>query len=197
MVLSVSFASPPPSAAWLHREARSGFEVAYLQNVDEGHLITGCTAAVEDGQAWTVEYELHLDPGWVTRSAHVRSRTIAGTRMAQLKTDGEGHWSVDGQPAVHLDGCLDVDLESSALTNALPVHRLCLEPGERAQAPVAYVRAVSLDVVRLEQEYTRTNDCGHQQRYHYTAPVFDFACELVYDEAGLVLTYPGIAERAH
>ncbi len=31
---------------------------------------------------------------------------------------------VDGEPAPHLDGVLDVDLESSALTNAFPVHRL-------------------------------------------------------------------------
>lgn len=115
-------ASPPPSAAWRHQEARSGFEVVYFQDVDEGQLITGCTAALEDGQAWTVEYELHLDAGWLTRSALVRSRTTAGVRTVQLKTDGEGRWRVDGRPAHHLDGCLDVDLESSALTNALPVH---------------------------------------------------------------------------
>ena len=39
-------------------------------------------------------------------------------------------------------------------------------------------------------------DQGSHQRYDYTAPVFDFACRLVYDESGLVLDYPGIAVRA-
>lgn len=36
---------------------------------------------------------------------------------------------------------------------------------------------------------------GHQ-RYRYAAPAFGFTAELVYDDAGLVLEYPGIASRA-
>jgi uncharacterized protein len=53
------------------------------------------------------------------------------------------------------------------------------------------VRAVDLTVERLEQTYVRLPDQG----YDYVAPVFDFACRLVYDESGLVLDYPGIAVR--
>jgi hypothetical protein len=113
-----------------------------------------------------------------------------------LESDGAGHWQIDGEPAPQLDGCLDVDLESSALTNAFPVHRLGLAIGEEADAPAAYVRAADLRVERLEQHYERLDDDGSRQRYHYSAPQFEFACELVYDEFGLVLAYPGIAVRA-
>lgn len=42
----------------------------------------------------------------------------------------------------------------------------------------------------------RSADESRHQRYDYTAPVFDFACRLVYDESGLVLDYPGVAVRA-
>jgi hypothetical protein len=42
----------------------------------------------------------------------------------------------------------------------------------------------------------RTDAGGSRERYDYTAPAFDFRCELVYDEYGLVLDYPGIAVRA-
>jgi hypothetical protein len=35
---------------------------------------------------------------------------------------------------------------------------------------------------------------AHDQ-YDYAAPIFDFECRLVYDNAGLVLDYPGIAQR--
>jgi hypothetical protein len=51
-------------------------------------------------------------------------------------------------------------------------------------------------VERLEQHYVRLADDGGRQRYRYTAPRFDFECELLYDESGLVLDYPGIAVRA-
>jgi uncharacterized protein len=109
---------------------------------------------------------------------------------------GAGQWLVDGVPASHLDGCLDVDLESSALTNALPVRRLGLAPGACAAAPAAYVRAIGLPVERLEQTYLRAPDDAARQRYDYAAPAFGFACRLTYDESGLVLDYPGIAVRA-
>jgi hypothetical protein len=106
------------------------------------------------------------------------------------------HWRVDGEAASHLDGCLDVDLESSAMTNALPVHRLGLRVGARAPSAAAYVRALDLSVGRLDQDYLRCTDEGRHHRYDYAAPVFDFGCRLVYDESGLVLDYPGIAIRA-
>jgi uncharacterized protein len=186
----------PPSAAWAHRDARSGFEVAYFQPHDDGHLLTGATTAVEDGQSWIVDYEIQVDVGWRTLSARATGRSTTGARTRLLKTDGEGRWRIDGEPALHLDGCLDVDLESSAMTNALPVRRLALPTGATAQARAAYVRVLDLSVERLEQQYTRTADQHGHQRYDYTAPAFDFSCQLVYDEAGLVLAYPGIAVRA-
>ena len=89
-----------------------------------------------------------------------------------------------------------MDLESSALTNALPVRRMSLPPAKHAAAPAAYVRAVGLAVERLEQSYVRAPGEATRQRYDYTAPAFDFACRLVYDQSGLVLDYPGIAVRA-
>ncbi len=112
-----------------------------------------------------------------------------------VEGDGEGHWQVDGVEASHLDGCLDVDLESSAFTNALPVHRLGLAVGERAVAPAAYIRLTG-DVDRLDQFYNRVDDDDGRQGYDYQAPTFDFRCRLVYDQSGLVLDYPGIAIRS-
>jgi hypothetical protein len=92
-----------------------------------------------------------------------------------------------------LQGCLDLDLESSAMTNAFPVHRLDLSDDRVTSVPAAYVRAVGTAVGRLEQTYTRVGE----GTYAYAAPEFDFACQLVYDEHGLVRNYPGIATRVH
>jgi uncharacterized protein len=196
----VTFHPPPATACWQHRGARSGFEVTYFQALEGGWRIEGTTAAIEDGQTWAVNYRIELDPGWATRSAHVTARTAAGSHETLLRSDGAGHWLVDGNPAPHLDGCGDVDLESSAMTNALPVHRLDLPVGVRTAAPAAYVRVLGLTVERLEQTYTRvrdeTADDAAHRGFDYTAPAFGFSCRLAYDEGGLVLEYPGIAVRA-
>jgi len=103
---------------------------------------------------------------------------------------------VDGVPAPHLDGCLDVDLEASAVTNALPVRRLALPVGGRADAPAAYVRVPEPRVERLAQTYRRLPDDAARSRYDYAAPDLGFRAELVYDASGLVLDYPALAVRA-
>jgi uncharacterized protein len=192
----MSFAPLPATAAWLHRGARSGFEVVYFQAGDDGSRIEGWTAAAEDGATWVVEYAIDVDAAGATRSARIRGRSAGGFRSALLEADGAGHWLVDGEAAPGLDGCLDVDLEASAMTNALPVRRIGLPVAAEAAAPTAYVRAADLAVERLEQTYVRAADEASWQRYDYAAPTFDFSARLVYDEAGLVLDYPGIAVRA-
>jgi uncharacterized protein len=192
----MSFAPLPGTAAWLHRGARSGFEVVYFHPGGDGSRIEGWTAAAEAGTTWVVEYTIEVDAAGATRSARIRGRSADGFRSARLEADGAGHWLVNGDPAPALDGCLDVDLEASAMTNALPVRRIGLPVGAQATAPAAYVRAVGLAVERLEQTYVRAADEASWQRYDYAAPAFDFSGRLVYDHAGLVLDYPGIAVRA-
>jgi uncharacterized protein len=191
----MSFAPVPVTAAWHHRGARSGFEVVYFDARSDRCRIQGWTTAIEDGATWAVEYVIEVDPAWATHSAAVRGRSASGSCSVLLEADGNGHWLVDGKPAHRLDGCLDVDLEASAMTNALPVRRMGLPVAAAAAAPAAYVRAVGLAVERLEQTYTRTTDEAARQRYNYAAPAFDFRARLVYDESGLVLDYPGIAVR--
>jgi hypothetical protein len=148
----------PPYAAWQHRDARDGFEVVFFDEREDGLQIEGHTAAVEDGEPFAVRYAIDLDQHWRTRWAQVAGQSSHGARSVHLEADGRGGWRVDGRAAPHLDGCLDVDLESSSLTNAFPMNRLGLKPTGAADAPAAYVRALDLAVERLEQRYVRVDD---------------------------------------
>jgi uncharacterized protein len=195
-MISMSFGPPPKAAAWQHCDARTGFEVVYFEPRGHGYQIEGCTTAIEDGQPWMVSYAIEVDANWATQHARIMGQSAAGTRHTVLEAARDGRWRVDGNVAPDLDGCLDVDLESSAMTNALPVHRMGLQLGVKASAPAAYVRAVGLGVERLEQEYLRIADENSHQRYAYSASAFQFTARLVYDASGLVLEYPGIAVRA-
>ena len=180
------FADLPPFAAWRFVDAVDGFEVVYA----EPGRLRGHTSAVEDGMAYAVAYEITVDDRWRTREVRVSSDTVAGTRRTVLLSDGEGRWSIDGVPAPHLDGLLDVDLEASACTNTLPVHRLAPPVGKEVVASAVYVRALDLAVRRLDQTYRRLDE----HRFDYTSEG-DFRAVLTYDAAGLVVDYPGIAKR--
>ena len=183
------------SAAWRHLDAREGFEVVFPSSEDGGLRFDGHSTGVEQGQAWGVRYSILLDSGWRTRGARVVSRSAMGTRELELERDGAEGWLVNGAPAPHTEGCFDIDLEASAFTNAFPVRRLALAPGDSAEAPAAYVRAPDLRVERLDQTYRRLEDAGGRTRYDYASPKFEFEAVLAYDEHGFVLDYPGIAVR--
>ncbi len=83
-----------------------------------------------------------------------------------------------------------MDLEASACTNTLPIHRMTLPVGEEVVASAVYVQALDLVVRRHDQTYRRRDD----HRFDYTAEG-DFHALLAYDDAGLVVDYPGIAVR--
>jgi hypothetical protein len=148
----VSFAALPEAAAWRHHEARSGFEVAYFRRIDNGCChIAGWTTAVEDEKAWVVDYEIEVDDAWATRRARVTGHAPSGSRFTLLEAGGTGTWRVDGQAAPHLDGCLDVDLESSAFTNALPVHRM----HHASASGLPHQRPTSVSRVWLSNDWNR------------------------------------------
>jgi hypothetical protein len=192
----VPFASPPSAACWHHQGLRSGFEVAFFTPEPFGLRVEGTTTGLQGDDIWMVAYQLELDSRWNTRRARITTRKASGSVKRLVESDGAGRWRIDGVDAGHLDGCVDVDLESSAMTNAVPVHRLGLAVGARATASAAYVRLGGASVERLEQLYARAEDHDGRLCYDYEAPVFDFRCQLLYDRAGLVLEYPGIAVRA-
>jgi hypothetical protein len=188
----------PGVSAWTHSGVRAGFEVLFVERVADGHVLRGHTTAVEGPEAWSVGYRIEVDRQWCTRRAEVRGVSAAGELRTTLDRTGQGagaRWLVDGVLRPDLDGCHDVDLESSAVTNTLPVHRIDAVPGQAHAVPAAFVRAGGLTVGRLEQEYRLRDRTAAAITFDYVSSTFDFACELTYDAAGLVLEYPGIAVR--
>src|SRR5205823_7881139 len=79
-VITMPFVAPPPTAAWEHHGARSGFEVADFHLLDDGVRIEGCTTAIEDGQTWAVDYVITLDTTWTTHRARISGRSASGLR---------------------------------------------------------------------------------------------------------------------
>jgi uncharacterized protein len=159
-------------AAFRHHTSRDGFEVVCI----DGRRFRGQTTGVAGDRPWALRYAIELDDAWRTRRAEVGG--------VVLEADGAGHWRVDGDPAPALDGCLDVDLEASAFTNAFPVARGATD------APAAWVR-FDLGVERLEQTYRRSGE----RTYAYFCPDLGFGAELVFGADGIVVEYPGIASR--
>jgi uncharacterized protein len=172
----------PPPIAFRHLGVRDGFEVAWFAPP----TLRGGSTFIEGGVGHHIAYEITLAPDGSTSAATIRSldRTVALARVG-------GTWTIDNRERPDLVDCPDIDLESSAVTNALPIARLSLALGESGDALAAWVR-IDLTVERLEQTYTRLDE----RRYDYVSHYDGFRAVLEYGDDGLVVDYPGIAARA-
>jgi hypothetical protein len=161
----------------------------------DGASAEGVVLGVEGGDAYRLRYKVRCDSRWRVRRVEVGF--VGGGRSLRLTADGEGRWlDASGAAVPALDGCVDVDITATPLTNTLPIRRLALEPGESADIKVAYVTAPDLRVTPDEQRYTCLKTGAAGGRYRFEQVGSRFTAVLQVDDDGLVEDYPGLFRRA-
>jgi uncharacterized protein len=181
-----------------------GLDVGRLERMDDiggeettpGFGLDGHEVVVAP-RAYGVYFGVSLDEAWRTRHVMlgVTSRRLSvGTT---LEVDEDGTWWVHGRRRRSLDGCLDVDVAATPLTNTLPIRRLGLRVGEEALIRVAWVDVPSLRVTPEEQGYRRVGrvDGSSDLEAWDFWPVGGRSYRLTVDPDGLVVDYQDLAER--
>jgi uncharacterized protein len=154
----------------------------------DGWTADGAMVAVVDGRAVRLTYRLEVDDADATQALDV-AEAVGGATLA-LRSDGHGRWwDADGSARPELDGCIDVDISTTPLTNTLPVRRLRLAPGHSVEIQVGYVDVPSLVVRAVAQRYTRLDE----RTYRYSSG--SFAADVAFDQNDLVTDYLGLWER--
>jgi hypothetical protein len=130
------------------------------------------------------------DAGWRTLHAKIIGWIGAQQVRVELYTDTARRWIINGQQAPSVAGCVDLDLAFSPSTNTIPIRRLALNPGERAEVRAAWLSFPALSLEPLVQTYVRTGESS----YHYQSSGGNFVTDLEVDRAGFVLRYPPLWE---
>lgn len=170
-----------------------GLELATWRPRADGALLQGRVLVVESGSHLSVDYRIEVDARWVTRLVDVDVMADAHRAALRLEHDGDGGWQRDGRPDPALQGCLDVDLQVTPLTNALPVNRLRLDDdGAAADIRAAWVRFPGLSVDAAPQRYQHLAGTT----YRYTSLDSGFTAQVEMDEDGFPIIYEGLWQRA-
>ena len=138
-----------------------------------------------------LEFQLVCDAAWRTLHGRVSGWYGAEPVKVELYTDTARRWTINGHPAPSVAGCADLDLSFSPATNTIPIRRLALNQGERAEVRSARLSFPDLTLEPLVQSYARTGE----STYRYEAAGGEFATELEVDAAGFVVRYPPLWER--
>jgi uncharacterized protein len=142
-----------------------------------------------------VAYLLECDAGWRVTGLTIRVAGAGANRALALSADGAGQWRADGEALPVLDGCIDVDINCTPLTNTLPIRRLSWSPGTSRDLDMAYVSVPELTVRPARQRYTllERDEGRDEARYRYESG--SFRADLRVDRDGFVIDYPGLWRR--
>lgn len=146
-----------------------------------------------NGQVLRGGYTLVTDKQWRTLELRLMVESAPGVMEGiHILSEGDGKWTdANEQPMPQLDGCLDVDIRWTPLTNSLPINRIPLTGDEEHEIRVAYINMPDMMIEPITQRYSRIN----AGTVKYASANRDRVRELSVDEDGLVEHYPDLFAR--
>lgn len=196
----------PRSIAWV-KDGATGLEFADVE-LDSTRMRATGVAIGSDPMPYRLDYQFTSRSRFVTKRIEVEARGQSWRRQLSLKRDKAGEWDArwetHGEALLRpptadmneLRGALDCDLALSPLTNSMPVLRHgLLRAGGPVEFLMAWISVPDLSVIPSHQRYTFVRGDELLSVVRYESASRDFVAELVFDEDGLVVEYPGIGHR--
>ena len=194
------------SVAWL-KDGIVGIELADV-TLSANSLSASGVAIAADPSPYRCDYTLETGDRFVSSRLKVATHGQGWRRTLDLHRDATGEWTaettVDGESDLPLPGgdmtlvrgALDCDLAWSPLTNSMPVLRegFLDRPGSR-DFLMAWVSLPDLGVRPSRQRYVAGPNVRTSRPLRYESLDSVFSADLTFDRDGLVIDYPGLAQR--
>jgi uncharacterized protein len=166
---------------WHSAQLRSA-EHAVVERVGHGWVLSGSAALPVGESPGHLEYVVTVSEAWTVARADV-SVWVGPTEMSLRLEHHDRTWTIDDRVRPDLDGCSDVDLGWTPLTNLVPIRRHDVAVGSSFEIVAAWLKFPELVVEPNRQRYTRLA----ADRWRYESGPYDF--ELLVDPSGVVLQY--------
>ncbi len=205
--LSGSQSAPRRRAvAWV-KEDPFGVEFAEIAIADDRLTAVGVAIGTRP-TPYRLDYRLETGSAFVTTRLGVTSIGDGWSRELDLRRDLDGVWHAATSEEGHLDlppagvevagmeQALDCDLGLSPVTNMMPILRHNLLQRERTiEFTMAWVSVPALTVRADGQRYAHISSRPDRHVIRYEAIDGTFAADITVDGDGVVIDYPGIAQR--
>ena len=159
------------------------------EGADIKSSIIGCYYSV----IYKLDYQITTNHLWETTFLTIKSQLNDIVRTANFQSDTKRNWFVNGKYIEKLNGCIDIDISLTPLTNTLPINRLKLAEKTNKQIQVLYLDILGQQINPVHQKYTRLS----RNEYKYENVPNNFESIITVDELGLVMKYPELFERSY
>ena len=194
------------AVAWSKSEP-FGAEFANVR-VDRDRLCADGVAIGSTPVPYRLDYTLVTGADFVATEVEVTAWGDGWRRGLTLTHSSSDGWTAAtqsvGDPPLgppggdvgHFSDALDPDLGLSPVFNTMPVlrHRIH-EGGSAGDFAMVWISVPDLGLRRSAQRYTFVEESTEGRLVRFEAIDADFVADVVFDERGLVVDYPGIARR--
>ncbi|HEX6124847.1 MAG TPA: putative glycolipid-binding domain-containing protein [Pyrinomonadaceae bacterium] len=165
-----------------------GHEWAQASADESESRLYGTAIFVYDGEPCCLEYLIECDSNGETITAEVVGEVGDEMIEIEISVDDDHKWTMNGRSIEAVNGCVDIDLNFSPVTNTLPIRRLDLAVGESREVSAAWLRFPSFALEPFQQTYTRISE----HTFRYESANGTFQRDLTVDEHGIVTDYPSL-----
>jgi uncharacterized protein len=165
-----------------------GHEIATLKRINDDWKLFGTALFLYQQNPCKLEYEIICDAHWRTRKAIITGGFGNNDINIEVSVDADQNWYLNGAKSSAVEGCVDIDLGFSPSTNLLPIRRLSLSVGQKAEVKAAWLPFPSLKFELLPQVYQREGE----KIYRYESRGGAFTRQLEVNESGFVTNYPEV-----
>lgn len=155
-------------------------------------FMNGSISGIANDKPVNVNYQISVGDDYQIRSVIVRS-VNNGKVLVHMTRQNNSWFGINGKHLDQFDNCTDIDISLTPLTNTLPINRLHLSPGQSKTIDVIYIDPLKNDLLRLQQRYTRFS----VHNYKYENLSSKFIANLLVDDNGFIIHYPGAWERIY
>lgn len=179
---------------WQHLDAPGWEHVRVISDHPAWTVFDSVLVREHGGNVLRGGYTLVTDKQWRTLELRLMLESSPGNMEGiHLLTEGDGRWTdANEQHIPELDGCLDVDIAWTPLTNSLPINRLRLEQGEKHAIRVAHISLPDLLIASVHQRYERADN----SRILFSSVLQPDHVAISIDEVGFVSNFPELFSRA-
>jgi hypothetical protein len=167
-------------------------EHCHIMLYESGPVVQGTIIGTETGKIYKTDYVIKCNEKWQTVSLDLSCYFEDTVSEQKLRGDGMGNWTLDGEEAGTLKGCLDIDISQTPFTNSLFINRENLPVGSTKEAGLIYFDVLQRAIQVKQQQYTRLS----RLQYRFANVPNDFETLITVDNSGIVTDYEGLFVRA-
>ncbi|AZA77563.1 hypothetical protein EG347_08575 [Chryseobacterium sp. G0186] len=170
--------------------AFQSMEYFTLKENGKGSIVASKIIGCYESKIYTLDYELIIDLNWNIQEFIIESEiNTVKSKLTGRKLQDE--WEINNAVNPDFKAFPFIDISLTPFTNTLPINNLKLAENESQEIKVIYIDVLNNLAKPVTQQYTRIAP----YTYHYDNLQSDFKSDILVDDDGLVVNYPGLFDK--